>query len=228
MDGREIKLADPAWSTIEWTLTFSELVDDEIGAIQEFFVSMEGTLGTFTFLDPTDNLLTWSEKLDETVWQADAMLQVTGGLADPFDSTSAWRLANTAGVPRQLSQTLNAPTNYCYSLSLWARSEQVGDTTLLRGAERKGFTTSPDWQRFTFSSDSANLGEAVKFGLELAPGRSLEVFGVQAEPQIGASNYKKTTSRGGVHPMARFSENGLVLTTIAPSRHGCLIRLISE
>lgn len=36
LDGREIKLADPAASTIGWTLTFQELVDDEIAALRDF------------------------------------------------------------------------------------------------------------------------------------------------------------------------------------------------
>src|SRR5262249_28067481 len=68
LDGREIKLTDPAASAIDWTLTFEELIDDEISALRDFFGSVEGRLGTFTFLDPTDNLLAWSERFDEAVW----------------------------------------------------------------------------------------------------------------------------------------------------------------
>src|SRR5207244_9174402 len=65
LDGREIKLADPAGSSIEWQLTFQELVDAEIASLLGFFVGTEGSLGTFTFLDPTDNLLAWSERSEE-------------------------------------------------------------------------------------------------------------------------------------------------------------------
>src|SRR6476646_7257845 len=70
LDGREIKLADTAASSIDWQITFQELIDDEMASLRDFFVSTEGSLGTFTFLDPTDNLLAWSEKFDEPVWQA--------------------------------------------------------------------------------------------------------------------------------------------------------------
>src|SRR5437870_5540578 len=71
LDGREVKLADPAATTIDWALTFQELIDDEITGLRDFFVRMEGSLGTFTFLDPTDNLLAWSEEFDEAPWQKD-------------------------------------------------------------------------------------------------------------------------------------------------------------
>src|SRR5437868_12266525 len=74
-DGREIKLADLAAWNIDWQLTFRELIDDEMALLQDFFESMEGSLGTFTFLDPTQNLLEWSEKFDEATWQRDPLLQ---------------------------------------------------------------------------------------------------------------------------------------------------------
>src|SRR6266498_3486114 len=76
-DGREIKLADPAWTSIEWQLTFREMVDSEIASLLEFFVGAEVTLGTFTFLDPTYNFLAWSEKFDEAAWQKYALLWVS-------------------------------------------------------------------------------------------------------------------------------------------------------
>lgn len=106
LDGREIKLADPLASTIDWTLTFEELIDEEIATLRDFFVSMEGSLGTFMFLDPTDNLLAWSERFGETSWQKDPLLQLTSGLTDPLGGSSAFQLANPAGASLRLRQTL--------------------------------------------------------------------------------------------------------------------------
>jgi len=225
LDGREIKLADLSASSIDWALTFEELVDGEINALRDFFVSMEGSLGTFTFLDPTDNLLAWSEKLDEDVWQKDALLQLSNDISDPVGGSSAFHLANPAGAPLRLRQTLNAPAGFYYSLSIWARDAQSGVVTLVRGEERITQPIEPDWNRLTFTGASASEDESVEFGVEIAPGASVDLFGAQVEAQIGASNYKRTSSRNGIYPMTRFAQDGLALSTIGPGRHGCVVQL---
>src|ERR1041385_6172370 len=135
LDGREIKLADPMASSIEWQLKYQELVDAEIGSLLDFFMRAEGTLGTFTFLDPTDNLLAWSEKFDEAAWQQDPLLQLSSGVDDPFGGSSAFHVANPAGAPLQLKQTLNVPAGYDYSLSIWVHNKQSGTVTLFRAGE---------------------------------------------------------------------------------------------
>jgi hypothetical protein len=186
---------------------------------------MEGSLNTFTFLDPTDNLLAWSEKFDEAAWQKDPLLQLTGGVTDPLGATAAFHLANPAGAPLRLKQTLNVPGGYYYSLSVWARSGQAAGVTLLRGGETAACVVNSNWNRLVFASSSSNSDETVEFGIELAPGASVDLFGAQVEAQIGASAYKRTTSKGGTYPMTRFGDDGLVLSTIGPGRHGCLVHL---
>src|SRR5260370_15415366 len=83
LDGREIKLADPAASSLEWQLAFRELTDAEIASLLQFFLNVEGPLNTFTFLDPVDNLLQWSAPFHQAAWQKDPLLQLTGGAPDP-------------------------------------------------------------------------------------------------------------------------------------------------
>ena len=75
----------------------------------EFFRAAEGTLNGFTFLDPTGNLLAWSDQLDNAVWQKDPLLTLTGGVADPQGGTLGWRLSNGGGAGQGLGQTLAAP-----------------------------------------------------------------------------------------------------------------------
>src|SRR5664279_6021333 len=70
-DGRTIKLADPAAEQTEWLLTYTELSDEEAAALRAFFVTAEGALNGFTFLDPAGNLLASSEQLDNAAWQKD-------------------------------------------------------------------------------------------------------------------------------------------------------------
>jgi hypothetical protein len=225
LDGREIKLADPAASSVDWTLTFEELIDDEMASLRDFFLNMEGQLGTFTFLDPTDNLLAWSEKFDEAVWQKDPLLLLSSGVGDPFGGSSAFQLTNPNGASQRLGQTLNVPGSFYYSLSIWLRSERAGVVTLLRGGEIGARNVDQNWQRIVFSAASSDDSETVEFGIEFPPGVIVELFGAQVESQIGASGYKKTTSSSGVHPMTRFADDVLKLSTTGPGRHGCILHL---
>src|SRR5436190_16162990 len=76
-DGATFKLADAAAGAVEWELEFSTLSDDERAALTDLHGAVEGRLGAFTFLDPTDNLLCWSEALDESVWERNLLLTIT-------------------------------------------------------------------------------------------------------------------------------------------------------
>ena len=62
-------MADPAGATVEWQLQYANLSDTELAALQQFFTAMEGSLNSFTFLDPAANLLAWSEDLTNAVWR---------------------------------------------------------------------------------------------------------------------------------------------------------------
>jgi hypothetical protein len=225
LDGREIKLADPMASSIEWQLKYQELVDAEIASLLDFFVSAEGTLGTFTFLDPTDNLLAWSEKFDEAAWQQDPLLQMSSGVSDPMGSTAAFHVVNPTATPLRLRQTLNVPGGYYYSLSVWARSGQPGEISLLRGNESARRDAGPNWNRLVYAANSGSSESSVSFGIEIAPGAAIDLYGAQAEAQIGASPYKKTKSAGGVYPATRFRDDALTVSMPGPNRHCCTIHL---
>ena len=72
-----VKLADPGATTTEWHLSFDELTDQELAALEALFQAAEGRLTAFTFVDPTDNLLAWSEQQNQALWQADPLLRLT-------------------------------------------------------------------------------------------------------------------------------------------------------
>jgi hypothetical protein len=225
LDGREIKLPDPPASSIEWQLAFAELTDDERASLEQFFLAMEGSLNTFTFLDPTDNLLAWSEGFNQAAWQADPLLGVVSGTADPLGGTTAFRVTNPAGAPLRILQTLNVPGGYYYALSVWARSDAAPAVTLHRGDQAAQAAIGPGWRRLVLAAASSAAGSSTAFGFEIAPGASVDVFGAQVEAQTGASGYKKTTTAGGVYPATRFRDNRLAFTTLAPGRHGCAVHL---
>src|ERR1051326_4423620 len=68
-DGSRIKLADCAGSSMEWRLRYRGLSDAELQALAEFFTQAEGDLNGFTFVDPSANLLAYTEELNDEHWQ---------------------------------------------------------------------------------------------------------------------------------------------------------------
>ncbi len=229
LDGRTVKLADPDASRVEWELGLTGLTSEEWGAVKNLFEAVEGRLGSFTFLDPADNLLLWSEDLAQAAWVKDAGLELAGNVADPFGTTRATRITNGGGSALTVQQTLEIPGGYQYCISVWARSEPPGEVWLLRtsgqGPVKKQFKTWGAWSRLVYSTKVSDASEAVSFGLELAAGRAVEVFGFQLEAQRGASKYKKTASRGGVYQEACFQDDVLNLTSEGPGEHSGVVRI---
>lgn len=224
-DGSSIKLADPGAEITEWQLEYAELTDDEVAALQQFFAAAEGTLNGFTFLDPTANLLAWSGKLDEAVWQRAPLLSITSGFADPGGGTKAWRLSNSGGAAQTITQTLEAPAGYLYCFSAYVRSSQAMQVTMLVGSQRAERAVTAEWTRITFAATGDPAAESIHFGLETPADGSLEVFGMQAEPQAGASVYKATTA-GGVYENARLRDDVLSITATGANRHSSRVNII--
>jgi len=231
MDAHILKLGDPSASVILWELHAATLADEEWAAIEALFHGCEGRLGKFTFLDPADNLLRWSEDFSAETWQCDPLLELTPGAADPLGGTRAVTIVNTSQTTQGITQSLDLPGDYYYCLSLYARSQQDTQMTLKRfsasHSEAKAVEVSQTWRRFV---SSGNLGvgeEPVHFGLEVEAGDVVEVFGTQVEAQLAPSKYKRTQARGGVYANSRFLDDSLTLVTEGPDQHSSAIRIIT-
>jgi hypothetical protein len=228
-DGRMVKLADAGAASVEWQLSLAGLTGEEWGAIESVFEGAEGRLKSFTFLDPTDNLLVWSEDLSQVTWVKDAGLELTAGVADPAGTTRATRIGNSGGSALTIRQTLEIPGWYQYCFSVWTRSATPGDAWLWRtsaaGLVKKQFKTWGAWNRLAYSTKVSDTSETVSFGLELGAAGVVEVFGLQLEAQRGASKYKKTASRGGVWREAYFQDDALRLTSAGPGEHSGVVRI---
>jgi hypothetical protein len=227
--GTRLKLADADSAAVEWTLDFQTLTGDERDALEQLFGEVEGRLVDFTFLDPTDNLLCWSEKLDEAVWERNLLVTITPAVEDPNGGASASRVSNSGIAALAIQQTVNAPGWFQYGFSVQARSDQSQQLRLVRSTgahtQSAAFGIGADWQKILLSGKFTGSEEQVSFGIEVAPGGSVDLFGVQVEAQPGASGYKKTFSKGGVYPKARFLDDSLALTADGPDQHSCRIRI---
>ncbi|MBZ5582669.1 MAG: hypothetical protein LAQ30_10805, partial [Acidobacteriia bacterium] len=157
-----------------------------------------------------------------------AFLTVAGGVTDPGGGAEAWRIANTGAAPQGIWQTLEAPGAYTYCLSMYIRNANAGQearATLLLGETRAERKVTREWSRIAMTGSGDASAQTVRFGVELPAGAAVEIFGIQAEPQAGASAYKAST-RGGVYEDARFGRDELPITTTGPGRHSCAVQII--
>lgn len=230
-DGGSTRLGDPDLVSLEWALELSFLDDQEWAALETLFDQTEGRLAAFTFMDPGDNLLTWSENLTETAWQKGALVELAENVADPVGETRATRITNGAATPQGLSQTLEVFSGFHYCLSAYLRSDQPMTIQLQRSSGSASASdlveASTSWRRVMSSGTLGGSDESLSFGIELPVSSALDVFGLQVEAQLGPSEYKKTTARGGVHSKARFLNDSLTGTATGPGQHSAKLHIRS-
>src|ERR1700722_2865438 len=225
--GYTIRMADTGFQKVQWRLRYSALTDSEQASIESLFEASEGQLNTFTFLDPTDNLLMWSEDWTQAVWSADPLLQVAGGGADPLGGTAAMQLTNTAETTQQILQNTAGPSSFVYCYSVYVRSAVPATIQLVVSATGQtaltAVTTGTSWTRVTAAGGLSVQQDGVGFGVQLPAGAQVDVFGAQVEAQPGAGLYKKTIDLAGIYTSARFSSDLLAFTATAPNQNSCQI-----
>ena len=201
--------ADPEGRRVRWALGYAGLTGAEFSALDGLFRDCEGRLGTFMFLDPTANLLGWTEDLGAVVWHRDASMSISGGIAGP--AGEGFGLVNGGSVWAELWQTMGAATNFVYAFSVWVRGSGVIRLRRFGGAESAelDFTLTGDWKRIELNGALAGSGDEVAFAIGLPPGGQVDVAGPQVEAQLIAGAYKKSIGRGGVYPAARFGHDVL-------------------
>lgn len=224
-DGWAIKLGDAGAGTVEWQLTYASLSDSELATLVQFFVAAEGTLNYFTFVDPTANLLAWSNDFSNAVWDAASFLSLTGAKADPTGGNNAWQVTNSGAAVQDLSQTLTAPGGYVYCLSVYAKSSAPGTLTLLLGSSRYSQNLGTTWQRFVCTGIGDPVASSMRFGIEFGAGAAVDIFGLQVEPQDGPSLYKPSTT-GGCYENARLRDDALAFTTTDVNRHSATVNIL--
>jgi hypothetical protein len=222
--GSVVKLADVGAASLEWQLKYAGLSDAELAALQQFFTAAEGTLNNFTFVDPTANLLAWSNDLKNVVWDTGPLLSVSGPNSDPIGGTNAWQVTNSGTAAQDLTQTLTAPGGYVYCLSVYAKATGPTTFTLLIGANRYSQNIGPNWQRFACTGAGDPTAASMAFGLELGAGANVQVYGLQVEPQDSPSLYKASTT-GGCYENARLRDDTLSFTTTDVNRHSATVNI---
>lgn len=219
-DGGVIPFLDSGSGRMIWDLLYQELADADMAALRAHFQNCAGPVHAFTFIDPTDNMLSSSANLTAGAWTRDTGLSVSGGAADPNGGNGAFTLTNASQAAEEISQTLIVPSNYNYCLSLYVSSAQPSTITLVRaGASVQAsqeFAIGPAWNRLVFSSRLNDSGTNLSVAVSLAPGQQVNVYGPQLEAQIAPSRYRPTAGAGGVYSNAHFATDNLIVQAEAP------------
>lgn len=223
--GERLGLRDRASSFIEWRMSLRDLTDAEALNLRDLFGAMNGSYGTFSFVDPLANLLGWSEELTRPDWQA-GLIGATPGGSDPLGGQRAWNLFNSAGGEQAFGQTVSVPASYVACFSVWLRSDLQSTVLLARNGSRVACSIGPAWKRFWFSGLGSD--DSATFGLVVAAGQSVQAFGWQAEAQPYPSQYKTTGPARGIHQETRFGADELNLRNTAPGLTACDLTLISR
>jgi hypothetical protein len=219
-----VKLADALGAQTGWQLQYAGISDAEVGALSQFFQTCEGSLNGFTFVDPSGNLLAWSEDLTDAAWQLAPLMTVAPGVTDPFGGHSGFHLSNSGAAAQGISQTLNATGAYAYSFSVYVKAAQPASVMLTLDSHSKSFNIGATWSRISLSGTGNPTTDSIAFSVQIGSG-AIDIFGPQVDAQPNASVYKKSTT-GGVYQNARFQSDSLTCTSTAPNQNSAVVSIL--
>ena len=228
-DGSEIRAGDVDFHSRQWELALHHLSDAEWQAIEDLHVQTEGRLQTFVFLEPGNNLLSWSETLADPMWTKDAGITTTDSQADPLGGTRGGKISNSGGVGG-VSQGFAMPASYRYAGSVWARTVSAGASLEVSDGATQvvsaGFDSTNQWKRYSVGYNLFSALETVSFRIVVPSGGTVDVYGPQLEAQPAPSQYKKTVQQAGVYSDARFAEDVLGDRATGVNRHSGVVRIV--
>jgi hypothetical protein len=225
--GERIALADQYSNQIQWALSYQDLSDAEVLTFTNLFAASQGQAGSFGFIDPLANLLGWSEDFTRPDWQAGSP-HASSGVADPLGTQRAWLLVNGSPGPLTLQQTLGLPGEYMACFSVWVRSANRGTAVLQRDSLECAVPVGTVWKRAFMGGRGVNGASQSSFGITLAAGQQIEMFGPQVEAQPYPSAYKQTTTPRGIYQQTTFATDELNVVSTGKALSACQISLMSR
>lgn len=225
--GEEIDYGDVLFETRSWELPFTDLEDAEWQAIRELFEATGGRRLPFTFVEPGANLLAWSESLDEDVWVKSAGVTVNDGQPDPTGGSAATNLS--AGGSWTVSQTIAAPASRAFAASAWLKCNATGGTLEFSdgAGQTKQLQIAGDnaWRRYELAWRQSSAAEQIILEISGSGGATIGAYGLQVEPQLGRSSYKRTREQSGVFANAYFDQDSLEQSLTAPNQNSGTVRI---
>ena len=230
-DGTSISSPDQSARFLTWRIPYEDLSTTEAETLSRFFLSVQGSLLPFLFLDPMSNLLSWSEDYTQSAWGTEGFSFQTG-IGDPFGGSHAMRAHNATAHDQSISQATDIPgcALTCFSIYLRASASTTAQLNRTAGSlsQSTSLTVTPTWQRFTIAGSFPSSVEPSRYAVIASGGASLDVFGAQVDSQSVAAAYVSTAQACGVHTNARFDMPRLEMIASGPNRNACVIAVRSN
>ncbi len=203
-----------------------DLTDQESQSLTDFFVTTQGSLQPFLFLDPTANLLLWSEDLTNSAW-AKPGITFDSAIADPFGGTGALRAHNQTAASATISQQSQIPGEIQTCFSAYLRTDSPATVALSFSVDTQSQSLAAAvtsiWQRFYVSGTLSSVTDTLSYAIDIPVGAAVEIFGPQVDAQVTPSLYVGTTGWSGVCASARFDGTQIDRIATGPNRNTCVM-----
>lgn len=136
---------------MNWDITLSQLTDAEFAAIAQFFDLQKGSYGTFTFVDPWDNLLQYSEQFGNAAWNIGSNMLIGQNYLANSQDFENWSLSNTGSSNPSVTpdaQTAPDGTTTADTIAFPSVPNTTGDNSYIYNKSTPPTTAS---MTFTFS-----------------------------------------------------------------------------
>ncbi|MBV8864867.1 MAG: hypothetical protein JO210_05645 [Acidobacteriaceae bacterium] len=220
-DGSLVLYPDTDAKRFVWQLGYSALSSEDLKALSGHFTACQGRLQAFTFIDPTDNMLSNSANLLGASWSFPSTVSLTGNIADPSGSQGAFSATNNGQESQEISQILAVPAGYQYCFSIYVLSGESATLNLIRrgpvSQQTRVLPVGPQWTRVVSSGQLSDTGAPLTVAISLEAGQQISLYGPQLEPQIAPSRYRPTLQVGGVYANAYWAIDELPISAEAPN-----------
>ncbi len=214
------------------------ITDAEVQSLQNFFVSMQGRLGSFIYLDPSGNLIPVSEDFTDASWSPTGVT-VGSAVTDPFGGTRATTLTATTGNSNLAPTVIPGgflPAGYLLCASVYAKAHSAGQSLSI-GFIDSGFSVlhSTTWalpqNRWTRIYDSIALATSSYIrvligGFGTWNSTAIDMFGPHCTPLGGPGDYVQSPVNLGLHANCRLDTDKLVIASRGPNENAVQIPVI--
>jgi hypothetical protein len=225
-DGTTIALSDSGADYLRWRVGFRDLSDQEASSLNAFFMSTQGNLLPFLFMDPAANLVCWSEDFAQSAWQTTGLL-FDQAIPDVLGGNRAVRAHNINVASLSIAQQTQMPGLVQTCFSVYLRTAGQITATLVRTCGTQSQTqqvaVTSSWQRFFLSGQLAGITDLSRFAISIPAGCAVECFGPQLDAQVNPSPYVLSTGRSGVFTGTRFDMKQIDVCSTGPNRNDCVI-----
>lgn len=214
----------------QWELNYTAITEAETEVLRDFFTSMRGRFGEFTYLDPSGNLVPASEDFTAGSWTKQT-LTVGSAVTDPFGGNRATTLTGASGNSMLWCTLLpeGDASGFVVNASLWVKAASPGQQLYLAFIDSSfGILDSvtrkvpQTWTRVdittTLATDSY-IRLLVGGGSTWQAGQAINVFGVQSVPMGGPGGYMRTPGNPGLHAKCRFDTDTFSPRYLGPNQN---------